>query len=1472
MGKYEIALDSPEVLDLYGQESNRHGANNNSDVGGVGDSEKALGNAKSVATDGTVDGGISIGTPTPNEPALREGWETRILRHHDKIIRAKNNANPTNAMGRVASASTMGSMPAIKSSTPTVPTAMPPPALISALRQIFGSTSSHNLPDLLDNNLSESSNIFDGDNMGKIVGNTLPSLLSTVLNHPIFAATSIPASLPASTESTDSTPSLNNFRRTGSGGLRDRRKILDGVEGEETSLSKDSSSSVATSVGGGENHDGSGGIENTGDTGEPPLLARPKEMCVPSAANLESILGNVCRDILHNSGTQNSRMHGLLIAALSVMTGCLFSQEELESMNFGGVSDGSDPGSTTTATSSRILDSSNTTDPFAPLLQVGALLSAFPTSEEATEFALDNQLLRYFVSASSLYEERIEIQKANLFQSQMPSPPSKDVPEAAQLLPLPNASSLQDDKSSDSVQEVIASVNDVVGTRPDNTTVDSTERVGDSEALGLSESRELNNEGNDPNVDVVPASDDEGRTDGSLTRDIDNFPAHSDDDADDDDDDESEVNDSFDEEEDPNAGDESSESEHDDDTDSSHEESDDEEIEDDDDELDDEDQSENDNEDEELQRALTLSLVPAVGADSSDESHSDDGCSNHSEDSGGDADSIVSDAITEAAAGCGDKNTMDVSACATLEHDLTTPAAKASVGATWETSSTRKSDNSATLPPLPTPPALSALPSHYHSSQAHSDGPDEEDKLCSHPSSVFEPSALSSFGKLPASHVLVHLFLAILGMIQDRYSLSEESDNISIPSHLFSKRAAMNEKDTVKSARSNVIGDTHIKSNFVTDSTTASFLIAFLHLSSHLRDSALARLNDCISSSEEEFNAGVNFRDGGIQIAHPSALDRDEADDPLIEKDDPAGAEAAAISSALDADSVKVTSDSFDHKGLKRKAAAAVQIAGLRYETQKKLVKTWTNRVAFYSTCCILNLKCLRLFMGKTMEHSGVASSADKNLLDDHEKGVVERPNASALFPIPTKTRRSLVKVLSSFSSSAASKSFQSLKLAMINFYKQSDETMFLPDSLQDQLLVSALCNESLCLWGYALPLLYPDHLSRVELLGNMLESFQSSTSVSSTVDDSIYLITESNSGIKSCTWSDIETQCWKIEILCKRLRVSDMLDCFVGAPIMDSIGIKNKFDQYQDESNLWPMKTAGRQNSLRTISLLSKAILERSQRDGNKKSDNLTKFYLALCQRATSFLILWNDLSISSIDINDHDISGGESSINAGSIGGIGSSWVDRGTLQLEINPESFHFDSTKCADSISVTSASSSSPPITANQRAAKVWGTVLSTTCFLPKSGVHRWAVKLDKCERGHVFVGVSTARTNLKTYVGGDSYGWGLIGTQALWHDRTKLRGDYGSAFRTGAVVVITLDTNVGTLSFGLWKEGSSASDATHAPLSTQSLMGSPLRAPVQGQAGGGPYVEDWGIAFEGLPLDVKLYPGKYVHPSFIFQCL
>ena len=62
--------------------------------------------------------------------------------------------------------------------------------------------------------------------------------------------------------------------------------------------------------------------------------------------------------------------------------------------------------------------------------------------------------------------------------------------------------------------------------------------------------------------------------------------------------------------------------------------------------------------------------------------------------------------------------------------------------------------------------------------------------------------------------------------------------------------------------------------------------------------------------------------------------------------------------------------------------------------------------------------------------------------------------------------------------------------------------------------------------------------------------------------------------------------------------------------------------------------------------------------------------------------------------------------------------------------------------------------------------------------PGSGVHQWIVRLNRCEKGHVFLGVSTVDASCGTYVGGDRFGWGMIGT-ALWHNKAKQRGDYST---------------------------------------------------------------------------------------------
>ena len=118
--------------------------------------------------------------------------------------------------------------------------------------------------------------------------------------------------------------------------------------------------------------------------------------------------------------------------------------------------------------------------------------------------------------------------------------------------------------------------------------------------------------------------------------------------------------------------------------------------------------------------------------------------------------------------------------------------------------------------------------------------------------------------------------------------------------------------------------------------------------------------------------------------------------------------------------------------------------------------------------------------------------------------------------------------------------------------------------------------------------------------------------------------------------------------------------------------------------------------------------------------------------------------------------------------------------TVRVAAGPSAaLQFDATKCSDSIAVYTGQDDDSRVVStgiysvHQRASKVWGTVLSTQQYSPKTGVHRWAVRLDKCERGHVFIGVATSQATMKTYVGGDKHGWGMIGTQALWHDRRKV---------------------------------------------------------------------------------------------------
>ncbi len=312
-----------------------------------------------------------------------------------------------------------------------------------------------------------------------------------------------------------------------------------------------------------------------------------------------------------------------------------------------------------------------------------------------------------------------------------------------------------------------------------------------------------------------------------------------------------------------------------------------------------------------------------------------------------------------------------------------------------------------------------------------------------------------------------------------------------------------------------------------------------------------------------------------------------------------------------------------------------------------------------------------------------------------------------------------------------------------------------------------------------------------------------------------------------SLPWSDADTNFLKLNSMCQRMRCQEILDYYIVAP--------KAFNKYTGSFE--------RKGTFISIyKMLSKICLNQLHCYESSVTENISGLFYAFHARCTQDLLLWRNAEPSAFN----------SSLNEPN---ESTESVDSESKVIALKKQSFRFDSSKCAESIALVSSIRSNVTLTAHQRASKVWGTVFSTTSFEPKSGVHRWAVRLDKCERGHVFVGVVTSRASKKTYVGGDKHGWGVIGTQALWHERRKVRSDYGNTFRTGATVVVTLDTDAGTLRFGILHKSHHSSPSKNS--SPFEIDRSPFNDGRLDDSSG--YIEDWGIAFEGLPVDTKLFP-------------
>jgi len=512
------------------------------------------------------------------------------------------------------------------------------------------------------------------------------------------------------------------------------------------------------------------------------------------------------------------------------------------------------------------------------------------------------------------------------------------------------------------------------------------------------------------------------------------------------------------------------------------------------------------------------------------------------------------------------------------------------------------------------------------------------------------------------------------------------------------------------------------------------------------------------------------------------------------EGDDPAIALGLSYIDEENADS-KQSLEALEAKGMRRKAAAAAYDAAALSKARRKRTNEWKKRIKFFSECCFLSIESLHLFLqGITRDwlngHQGMSATDCHKLL-------------------PTSVISKLSIGLASLSSTGMINSLHAL----------FDDQAVGVDDAETIFWNSKLYKSSIFLWGESIPIVYPSLSAQVEVLRSLLAE------CSKCNENLPHIRLLDNQ--TSLPISESEPPVHRLQIISRRLRVSDLIDRYVCGPVscLSETEIGEKSLEFEDT------------NSARSVIV---AIGSASIAYGGLKRD-LQNLYLALCHRYHVRVLLWDGLgTCAETEVDESPTS-------------LASSTAE--TLRVCSSDSSkIQFDATKCSDSISIISNpdNSGSPSCSINQRASKVWGTVLSSTAFSPKTGVHRWAIRLDKCERGHVFIGVATAQASMRTYVGGDKYGWGMIGTQALWHDRRKIRGDYGATFRTGSTIIVTLDTDAGTIAYSLWNENASSSSYSVDQLLQN--ISSPRR-----QGHGSSTIEDWGIAFEGLPLDSKLYP-------------
>jgi hypothetical protein len=632
------------------------------------------------------------------------------------------------------------------------------------------------------------------------------------------------------------------------------------------------------------------------------------------------------------------------------------------------------------------------------------------------------------------------------------------------------------------------------------------------------------------------------------------------------------------------------------------------------------------------------------------------------------------------------------------------------------------------LPPLPQPPAaypFASLVGVEASTLADSDA--DAVPLGLALASYFDPSAFSQFGSLPTSHVLVHLMKYTTMLVERRRfgkPTVEQEGSSSVPGGMGSSLFTTPRRDKGGAGRSSP--STSEAASGSSDEVTLQLLVASFLLMVNKRHDAIENLRKALAREQRVVQGGDFETEGNVEDNDAGMPLSEEEDDPAL-----------TLAMNCVEDDLPLSSDSLENKGMRRKAAAAAHDAAALLKSLRKRTDAWKDRVKLYSHCALTAAKSLRQFLQFIVRRWLQAKV-------DGKGSCISAADCHKF--LPPLVASNLTDALASLTSGTTHSSF----VAMLG-----------GDLLETQKLFMSLrlYQEAIGTWAECVPIVYPSESTQTDILRSLMKD------CSSPKFQGLVPSSPSIGSLSAFPSSDLDQQIYRLQALCRRLRVSDLLDGFVSEPAV-YFPEGDSASPEVDEGDIAKIRldTVDPRRPSSLIVTIAKSLSSIVGARGEAQS-----LYFALCHRCHARMILLDGLYAIT-----------ETETEEATSSSIASKSLSTGdTVQVSASPSNdLQFDTTKCSDSIAVLSGTGDSPSggngSSVLQRASKVWGSVLSSRHYSPKTGVHRWAVKLDKCERGHVFIGVATTQASMRTYVGGDKYGWGMIGTQALWHDRRKVR--------------------------------------------------------------------------------------------------